>query len=366
MKILVTGSSGFIGKNIISEMKNRKIDFLSYDRNSNETDLEKKIEICDFVIHLAGVNRPLKEDDFIEGNVDSTAQLVKLLEKHDKKVPVLLSSSIQVVKNNPYGESKKAAEQIIIEYGNKNNVPVYIYRLPNVFGKWSKPNYNSVVATFCHNVSRGLPLVVNDENAEVEFVYIDDVVDAFLNNIKKNSNERYFYITKSYTIKIGALKEKIENFEKTRQTHYVPDMSNEFTSRLWATYLSYLPEDSFSYKLKSHSDDRGSFTEIFKSSQGGQVSVNISKAGIVKGNHWHHTKNEKFLVVHGKGVIRFRKIGTEDIIEYFVSDSEMEVVDIPVGYTHNIENLGDSDMVTIMWASEVFDPEKPDTFFEEV
>ncbi|MDO8686418.1 MAG: capsular polysaccharide biosynthesis protein CapF, partial [Clostridiales bacterium] len=245
---------------------------------------------------------------------------------------------------------------------------VYVYRLPNVFGKWCRPNYNSAVATFCYNIANGLPIQVNDPTVTMKLVYIDDVVREFINalNGQVNSQGKYYGVEPVHTVKLGEIAELIRSFRESREQRSIPDMSDEFTRKLYSTYLSYLPKEQFSYPLKMNIDIRGSFTEFIKTSDRGQVSVNISKPGITKGNHWHHSKNEKFLVVSGTGVIRFRMVGSEEVVEYHVSGDKLEVVDIPIGYTHNIENLGETDMVTVMWVNECFDPDKPDTYFLEV
>ena len=369
MKILVTGAKGFIGKNLISELKNRKYtDIFEYDMDTPESLLEEYCKEADFVYHLAGVNRPLDQDDFMKGNFGFTSVLLDTLIKYDNKCPIMLSSSIQAELNNPYGMSKKAGEDLLFSYGKDNNVKVLVYRFPNVFGKWCRPNYNSAVATFCHNITHDLPISVNDPNVLMNLVYIDDVVSeliSVLNNNEHYQNE-FCVVPTVHQVKLGEIVDLLYTFKNNRNDHFVPNLSNGFEKKLYSTYLSYLPEDKFSYELKMNVDNRGSFTEFIKSNDRGQVSVNISKPGITKGNHWHHTKNEKFLVVCGTGIIRFRKIDSESIIEYRVSGSKLEVVDIPPGYTHNIENIGDSDMVTIMWANETLDPNYPDTFFLEV
>jgi UDP-2-acetamido-2,6-beta-L-arabino-hexul-4-ose reductase len=369
MKILVTGAKGFIGKNLIAELRNRKYDdILEFDRDTNPNLLDDYCKEADFVFHLAGVNRPKEQSEFMEGNFGFTSELLTALKKHNNTCPVMISSSIQAELDNPYGESKKAGEDLIFGYGKESGAKVLVYRFPNVFGKWCKPNYNSAVATFCHNVAYDLPIQVNDPSVMMNLVYIDDVVNELINALEEKENKvgEFCEVPVVHTITLGDIVDLIYSFKKSREVRSVPDMADEFTKKLYSTYLSYLPEDKFSYELKMNVDQRGSFTEFIKTPDRGQVSVNISKPGITKGNHWHHTKNEKFLVVSGKGVIRFRKIDSEKIIEYFVSGDKMEVVDIPTGYTHNIENLGDSDMVTIMWANEAFDPEKPDTYFLEV
>lgn len=369
MKILVTGAKGFIGKNLIAELKNRKYDdIFEFDRDTDLNLLESYCKEADFVFHLAGVNRPKEQTEFMEGNFGFTSELLTTLKKHNNNCPIMVSSSIQAELDNPYGESKKAGEDLLFSYSEETGAKVLVYRFPNVFGKWCRPNYNSAVATFCHNVAHDLPIQVNDPSVVMNLVYIDDVVNELINALEAKENKvgKFCEVSVVHTITLGEIEDLIYSFKKSREDRSVPNMADEFTKKLYSTYLSYLPEDKFSYELKMNVDHRGSFTEFIKTSDKGQVSVNISKPGITKGNHWHHTKNEKFLVVSGKGVIRFRKINSEEIIEYFVSGDKMEVVDIPTGYTHNIENLGDTDMVTIMWANEAFDPEKPDTYFLEV
>ncbi len=369
MKILITGAKGFVGNNLVAELRNQGFqDLLEYDVDTDPALLDGYAASCEFVFHLAGVNRPKEQTEFMTGNFGFTSQLLDALKKNGNKAPVLITSSTQAAFDNPYGQSKKAGEELIFQYGKENGVKVFVYRLPNVFGKWCRPNYNSAVATFCHNIAHGLPIQVNDPNVVMNLVYVDDVVVSFIDKLKngKPDAEVYSEVTPVHTIKLGEIADLINSFKSSRETLQIPDMGDAFTKKLYSTYLSYLPEDQFSYLLKMNVDNRGSFTEFLKSPERGQVSVNISKPGITKGNHWHHTKNEKFLVVSGKGVIRFRKINTNEIIEYFVSGDKLEVVDIPVGYTHNIENLGDTDMVTVMWVNEVFDKERPDTFFLEV
>lgn len=369
MKILITGAKGFIGKNLAAELKNRKfIVLFEYDKETDPSLLDEYCKEADFVFHLAGVNRPKEQSDFMEGNFGFTSTLLDTLEKYKNTCPVMISSSIQANLDNPYGKSKKTCEDLLFYYGKKTGTKVLIYRFPNVFGKWCRPNYNSAVATFCHNIANDLPITVNDPSVIMNLAYIDDVINELINSLegKENKNGDFCEVHVVHTITLGKIVDLIYSFKKSREERFIPDMSDEFTKKLYSTYLSYLPEDQFSYELKMNVDNRGSFTEFIKTPDRGQVSVNISKPGITKGNHWHHTKNEKFLVVRGKGVIRFRKIGSDEIIEYFVSGDKMEVVDIPTGYTHNIENLGDTDMVTIMWANEPYDSEKPDTYYLEV
>lgn len=369
MKILVTGAKGFIGKNLISELRNRNYtDILEYGRDTDPALLDKYCREVDFVFHLAGINRPKDQSEFMDGNYGFTSFLLEKLKKHQNTCPVMISSSIQSELDNPYGISKKASEDLLFEYSKETGAKVLIYRLPNVFGKWCKPNYNSAVATFCHNIAHELPIKVNDSSVVMNLVYIDDVVKELINALNGNENSvgEFCEVPVIHTIALGDIVELIYSFKKSREERSIPNMSDAFTKKLYSTYLSYLPESHFSYDLKMNVDHRGSFTEFIKTPDRGQVSVNISKPGITKGNHWHHTKNEKFLVVSGKGVIRFRKIDLNEAVEYFVSGDKMEVVDIPTGYTHNIENLGDTDMVTIMWVNEYYDPENPDTYYLEV
>jgi UDP-2-acetamido-2,6-beta-L-arabino-hexul-4-ose reductase len=369
MKILITGAKGFIGKNLIAELKNRKYtDILEYARDTDPVLLDAYCQETDFVYHLAGVNRPKEQSEYMAGNFGFTKILLDTLKKHGNTCPVLISSSTQATYDNPYGESKKDGEDLMFAYGRETGAKVLVYRFPNVFGKWCRPNYNSAVATFCHNIARDLPITVNDSSVVMNLVYIDDVVEELINALqgKENCIGDFCAVPVVHTITLGEIVDLLYSFKNSREERSVPNMADGFTGKLYSTYLSYLPEDKFSYPLKMNVDGRGSFTEFIKTPDRGQVSVNISRPGITKGNHWHHTKNEKFLVVSGTGVIRFRKVSSDEVIEYYVSGDSLEVVDIPPGYTHNIENIGDTDMVTIMWANERFDPEKTDTFFLEV
>ncbi|ANQ53653.1 capsular polysaccharide biosynthesis protein CapF [Thermosipho sp. 1070] len=369
MKILVTGAKGFIGKNLVVELKNRGYEeIFEYDKDTGKDLLEKYARECNFVYHLAGVNRPKNEKEFMEGNFGFISELLNLLKKYNNKSPILMTSSIQAERDNPYGKSKKAGEDLLFNYSAETGAKVLIYRLPNVFGKWSRPNYNSAIATFCYNISRDLPIKVNDPNVVLTLVYIDDVVNEFINALESRETKRgkFCEVPVKYTKKLGEIVDLLYSFKKSREEKNIPDMSDEFTKKLYSTYLSFLPENKFSYELKMNIDHRGSFTEFIRTIDRGQISVNIIKPGVVKGNHWHHTKNEKFLVVSGKGVIRLRKINSDKVIKYYVSGDKLEVIDIPPGYTHNIENIGSTDLVTIIWANELFDPEKPDTYYLEV
>lgn len=380
MRILVTGAKGFVGRNLVENLKNIKngkdktypllqeLEIFEYDIDTDEKLLDEYCKNADFVFNLAGVNRPKDESEFLDGNFGFAKKLLETLEKYNNKCPIMLSSSIQAAIDNPYGRSKKAGEDLFFEYSKKTGAKVLVYRFPNVFGKWCRPNYNSAVATFCHNIAHDLPITVNDPSVMMTLVYIDDVVNELINALcgKENRVGDFCEVGVVHKITLGEIVNLLYFFKESRKTKEVPDVGDAFSNKLYATYLSYLAENEFSYPLKMNCDDRGSFTEILRTDNRGQFSVNISRPGITKGNHWHNTKNEKFVVVSGKGVIRFRKIGSDDIIEYYVSGDKIEVVDIPIGYTHNIENLGDTDMVTFMWANECFNPEKPDTFFEEV
>lgn len=369
MKILVTGANGFVGKNLIAELKNKGYsDILRCTRETTSDQLYEYTRECQFVFHLAGINRPKDDKEFMEGNFRFTSKLLELLRKNNNKSPILITSSIQAEKDNSYGRSKKAGEDLLFEYSKETGAKVYVYRLPNLFGKWSKPNYNSVVSTFCYNIARDLDVQINNLEAEINLCYIDDVLEEFIRALESNStkDKKFCVIPISYNVKVSELAELIQSFKESRIDLSVPNMRDSFTNKLYSTYLSYLPKHKFSYPLKMNIDNRGSFTEFIRTPERGQVSVNISKPGITKGNHWHHTKNEKFLVVSGEGLIRFRKIDSNDIIEYKVNGEKLEVVDIPTGYTHSIVNIGDTDMITIMWANECFNPDKPDTYYLEV
>lgn len=367
MGILVTGAEGFVGKNLVYELENYGYEVYKYDVDSTEEYLDECIKKTTFVFHLAGVNRPKDEKEFMEGNFGFTKILLDKLEANKNKSSIVITSSIQASLDNPYGISKKAGEDFVFEYGERNNVSTYVYRLPNVFGKWSRPNYNSAVATFCHNITRNLPITVSNEENIVNLIYIDDLLNEFiklLNQEKSKYNKReYLGVEPVYSVKLGEIVSLIYSFRDSRKTLMLPCLLDGFEKKLYSTYLSYLPEDQFSYSLKMNADDRGSFTEFLKTPERGQVSINISKPGITKGNHWHHSKNEKFMVVSGEGIFQFRKIDSQEIIEYMVSGDKLQVVDIPPGYTHNIINTGDTDLVTIIWVNEIFEKERPDTFY---
>ena len=370
--VLVTGNEGFIGKNLIvrlQELSSVVIKF--FDKEDSMDTLKELICESDFIFHLAGINRPEKVEEFEKINVGLTKDIIDLLEKIGKRIPVVITSSIQAESDNPYGKSKKRAEDELIKYSKKNRIPVYIYRLPNVFGKWSKPNYNSVVSTFCYNISHNLDIVISDTEKELELVYIDDVVNEFvslLSNKVENIEKRFYKINRVFKITLGELADKIYQIKSIRKTLIVPDLSDNFAKYLHATYLSYLKKDDFSYEMDSKEDSRGNFTELIKSNSFGQISISKSCKGIIRGNHYHNTKNEKFCVIKGEVVIKLRNILDDKIVSYYVSHKKIEVIDIPPGYTHSIENLtdGDGEMILLIWANEVFDPENPDTYYCEV
>lgn len=382
MKILVTGAKGFVGKNLCTSLKNIKDskdrtrpnliidDVFEYDVDTDIAILDDYCKDCDFVVNLAGVNRPQNTDDFMTGNFGFASTLLETLEKHNNTCPILLSSSIQAELDNLYGQSKKAGEDLFFKYGKQTGAKVFVYRLPNVFGKWCRPNYNSAVATFCNNIANNLPIQVNDPNHQMTLVYIDDVVNEFINAIcgKANFDGEFCKVSVEHKITLGEIVELIENFKNQPNTLLMPEIANNsFAKKLYSTYLSYLPKNKIAFPLKMNCDDRGSFTELLKTEKCGQFSVNISKPGITKGQHWHHTKWEFFIVVSGHGLIQERKIGTDEIIEFEVTGDDIKAIHMLPGYTHNIINLSDTEnLVTLMWANEQFDPRCPDTFFEVV
>lgn len=368
--ILITGAGGFVGRNLVTTLHAMGCkDLLLFEKDDTVETLADYCRRAAFVVHLAGINRPKDPSEFYSGNAGLTDTMLRLLAEAGNRAPVLVTSSIQAALDNDYGKSKKHAEDAIFAHGQATGAPVYVFRMEGVFGKWCRPNYNSVVATFCYNIARGLPIEVRDPAYELPLVYIDDVVgcilDAMLEGKVQRDKEGYCRIHPVHRVTLGRLAELIEGFAQARKGSLaVPCVApDSFEKKLYSTFLSYLPTDQFAYDLTMHCDDRGSFTEALRTPERGQVSVNISRPGIVKGNHWHHTKNEKFLVVQGEGVIRFRRIDSDEVITYHVSGKKLQMVDIPCGYTHNIENVGSEDMVTVMWANECFDPDHPDTFY---
>ncbi len=382
MKILVTGAKGFVGKNLVATLKNiadgkdkshnidPNITVFEYDIDTPVEKLKEYCSACDFVFHLAGVNRPENTDEFMKGNFGFTSTLLDTLKRYNNTCPIMISSSIQAALDNPYGLSKRAGEELIFSYAEEMGVRALVYRLPNVFGKWCRPNYNSAVATFCNNIANDLPITVNDPTVQMTLVYIDDVVDELISALKGEENRvgDYCKVATEHKITLGEIAELIYSFKKQPQTLLMPEIpQNSFAKKLYSTYLSYLPREKVSFPLKMNTDQRGSFTELLKTEKCGQFSVNISKPNITKGQHWHNTKWEFFIVVSGNGLIEQRKIGTDEVLRFKVSGEKIEAVHMLPGYTHNIINLSDTeDLVTLMWANEQLDQNKPDTFFEEV
>jgi len=397
MNILITGANGFVGKNLVEALRNIKdgkdktrsltIDKIyCFDIDTDKRVLEQASESADFVFNLAGVNRPKNPEDFLRGNFGFASELLNTLKKYNNTCPVMLASSIQATLigryDGDYGKSKKAGEDLFFSYAEETGAKVLVYRFPNLFGKWSRPNYNSVVATFCNNIANDLDITVNDPSAQLELLYIDDLVTEMLDALEGKEHRCEFdgintVLTESgkfcaapisHTVTLGEIVELLYSFKKQPETLVIPEIpANSFAKKLYSTYLSFLPRDKASFPLKMNIDARGSFTELLKTEKCGQVSINISKPGITKGQHWHHTKWEFFIVVSGKGLIQQRKIGTDEVLEFYVSGEKIEAVHMLPGYTHNIINLSDTeDLVTVMWANESSDPNKPDTFFEVV
>lgn len=399
MKVLVTGSKGFVGKNLVESLKNIRdnkdrtrpeleIDeIFEFDKDTDISLLDKYCNECDFVFNLAGVNRPKETSEFMEGNFGFASTLLDTLKRNNNKCPVMLSSSIQAsligrYRESDYGKSKLEGENLFFDYAKENNAKVLVYRFPNLFGKWCRPNYNSVIATFCNNIANDLEIQVSDSNAELELAYIDDVVREMLDALEgkehhchfdgvsaiEDEEGKYCYIPITHKVTLGRIVELLNSFKEQPITLIMPDISNNsFEKKLYSTYLSYLPKEKIKFELKMNSDDRGSFTELLKTKNCGQFSVNISKPGITKGQHWHHSKWEFFMVVSGHGLIQMRKVGTDEILEFEVNGDKIEAIHMLPGYTHNIINKSATDnLITLMWANELFDPNHPDTYFEEV
>ncbi len=369
MNILITGSDGFIGKNLVAWLGRRDdARVLGFDVANTPQELDAWLAAADWVYHLAGVNRPQSESEFTTGNVDLTAQICDRLLKLGRPVPLVLASSIQAALDNPYGISKRQAEEVVASYAKRSGARAIVYRLPNVFGKWCRPNYNSVVATFCHNLAHDLPIAISDPTRELDLVYIDDVVEAFERELRIQNPEsrtqsvEYCQVAPVYHATLGQLADTIRSFRAMRQTLLVPDLSDEFTRKLYGTFVSYLDADDFGYGLDKKCDPRGCLAEFVKSPHVGQVFVSRTQPGITRGNHYHHTKTEKFLVVEGEAVIRLRHIRDDIVIEYRVRGQDLRVVDIPPGYTHSIENVGQGELVTLFWSSQVLDPNRSDTY----
>ena len=399
MKILVTGAKGFVGKNLVAQLKNIKdgkarcygnltIDAIyEYDVDNTIEELDCFCRDCDFVFNLAGVNRPQNQEEFMQGNFGFASTLLDTLKKYGNKCPVMISSSIQATLagrfgTSEYGKSKKAGEELMFQYSEETGAKVLVYRFPNLFGKWCRPNYNSAVATFCNNIANDLPIQVNDRSTELELLYIDDLVEEMIAALKGEEHRcefegvetilttdgRYCAAPITHKVSLGEIVDLLESFKEQPHTLVVPEIPyNSFAKKLYSTYLSYLPKEKVSFPLKMNVDDRGSFTELIKTLNCGQVSINISKPGITKGQHWHNTKWEFFIVVSGHGLIQERKIDSDDVIEFEVSGDKIEAIHMLPGYTHNIINLSETEnLVTVMWANEAFDPNRPDTYFEKV
>lgn len=398
MKILVTGAVGFVGRNLVENLKNIRDgkdktrpnilvdEIYEYDINTDPALLDEYCAKCDFVFNLAGVNRPHDPKEFMQGNFGFARRLINTLKKHGNTCPVMLSSSIQATcigrYDSDYGRSKKAGEDLFFAYGEETGAKVLVYRFPNLFGKWCRPNYNSAVATFCNNIANDLPITVNDRNIQLELLYIDDLVAEMLDALENKEHRcsfdgidtvlcddgKYCAAPISHKVTLGEIVDLLDIFKGQANTLVIPEIpNNSFAKKLYSTYLSYLPAEKVSFPLKMNCDDRGSFTELLKTEKCGQFSVNISKPGITKGQHWHNTKWEFFIVVSGKGLIQQRKVGTDEVLNFEVSGDKIEAVHMLPGYTHNIINLSQTkDLVTVMWANEQFDPSHPDTFFEVV
>ena len=382
MKILVTGAKGFVGKNLVSALYNIKEgkdrtradlnieEIFEFDIDTDDSLLNKYCKEADFVFNLAGINRPQNTEEFMEGNFGFGKKLLSLLKENNNTCPVMLSSSIQAELDNPYGRSKKAGEDLVFEYGKETGTKVLVYRLPNLFGKWCRPNYNSVIATFCHNIANDKPITVNDPSVVLTLVYIDDLVDELISALSGSEHREGVFcrVETEHKVTLGEIAELIYGFSSQPKTLLMPQIpDNSFEKKLYSTYLSYLPKEKVSFPLKMNIDERGSFTELLKTENCGQFSVNISKPNITKGQHWHNSKWEFFIVVSGHGLIQQRKIGGDEVLEFEVSGEKIEAVHMLPGYTHNIINLSDSEnLVTVMWANEQFDKNRPDTYFEEV
>ena len=414
MKILVTGAKGFVGKNLCAQLNNVKDgkaknygvsveEVFEYDIDSKPEDLDVYCRECDFVFNLAGVNRPQNQEEFMQGNFGFASTLLDTLKKHGNKCPVMLSSSQQAsltgrFGNSEYGRSKKAGEDLFLDYSKETGAKVLVYRFPNLFGKWCRPNYNSAVATFCNAFANDLPYTVNDPSVELELLYIDDLVDEMISclrgeehhcefngleviptpstvisseaegGVEKSHPGRYCYVPTTHKITLGGIIDLLKSFAEQPQTLMIPEIpANSFAKKLYSTYLSYLPKEKVAFPLKMNVDDRGSFTELVHTLNCGQVSINISKPGITKGQHWHNTKWEFFIVVSGHGLIQERKLGTDEIIEFEVTGDNIQCIHMLPGYTHNIINLSETEnLVTVMYCNEIFDPNKPDTYFEKV
>ena len=388
MKILVTGAKGFIGQNLVAAIKRQDdAELLEFDLGHPETVLDEGLAQADVIFHLAGVNRPENPEDYAAGNAGFTQRICERLALLGRKPAIIFSSSIQAALDNPYGVSKRRAEEALLKYAGQSGAPVSIFRMKNVFGKWCRPDYNSVVATFCHRIARDLPITISDPEQNIDLVYIDDAIEAMIGEVQSPKPEKpYLGVEPSYRITLGGLAGTLRGFRAGRESLVLPDMSDPFIHKLYATYISYLPKDAFDYALTQRADARGELAELLKSPSIGQIFVSRTRPGITRGHHYHDTKIEKFVVLEGDAAIRFRDVRHEnavsglepeaqnpaaaaqgsELLEYRVSGKEFRVVDIPPGYTHAIENVGKSDLIVLFWANQVFDPEKPDTFAEIV
>lgn len=368
--VLVTGAAGFIGRNLCATLEqDKEIEILRFGRNGTSDELAAHLKRAEFVFHLAGINRPENEAEFDEGNRGLTQELLDIMAKEGKEIPIAMTSSIQAELDNAYGRSKKAAEEALSRWAENSGSPAYVYRLPNVFGKWSRPDYNSVVATFCHNIANGLPIKINDGSTELELVYIDDVVRELVSAMNGSANledDGYCYVKRNFRISLQGLADTINSFVDARDKLVVPNFEDVFKRFLFATFTSFYSPDNFGYDLKMRYDDRGWLAEFIKSNQFGQIFISRTKPGITRGNHWHNTKIEKFLVIAGEAEIKLRKVLPGEVIKYQVSGEKMKVIDIPAGYTHSITNTGSDDLITLFWADEIFNPEEADTYFLEI
>lgn len=369
IKVLITGSNGFLGKNLIARLKNREdVTVYPYDIEDTKQELIRAVNRCDFIFHLAGINRSEKKEDFVSGNVGLTQQILQYIEEAQHPIPIAITSSTQAGNGTIYGTTKQDMETLVKQWAKEGNRPVYIYRLTNIFGKWCRPNYNSVVATFCYNISHGLPIQVDDPDKKLYLSYVDDVMNSFINlldNYKKIQPGERKDIPER-VVRLSEIVHYIKTFSTIKESLLIGNMGNRFIKQLYATYLSYLEMDDCLYPLSKKEDDRGWLAEVIKSKEAGQIFLSKTKPGITRGNHWHHTKVEKFLVISGKARIILRSILGEEVIEYLVSGESLQIVDIPPGYTHAIKNIGREELVTLFWANEIFDPKESDTYYEEV
>lgn len=368
MKILITGANGFIGKNLISNLSlNKNVEIFKYDIDSTEDELDNYTKECDFVYHLAGVNRPIELEEYMNGNYGFTSVLIDKLKKHKNRCPIMISSSIQAELDNEYGKSKKASEDLLFSYAKENDIKVYVFRFPNLFGKWCRPNYNSVIATWCYNISHNIDIQVNDESKKITLCYIDDVCSELIKCLNNEAHKegKFYYIPTIYEKTLGEIAYIIKEFKFNDRTIMVPSTGDDFIKKLYATYMSYVPLDELVVDLNEHRDERGIFCELVRTKETGQVSVSTTNPKVIRGGHYHNTKMERFIVIKGKAKIEFEHIITHEKIEFLVSSDKLQYVTIPVGYQHSINNIDDDELVLILWANELFDPNVPDTYVME-